>query len=83
MLLNGTINVYTQGMTKIVSIVEMNTPPITTMAMGFKTSEPGPQAIAGATAAAIVAKEVIKIGRKRTLPDSRIASVTDFPSARS
>ena len=64
--LNLSIKEYATGTTYKVSNVDTNTPPIKVTAIGLKVSDPAPVAKAEGTAAAIVAAEVIIIGRKRT-----------------
>jgi hypothetical protein len=44
-------------------MVESATPPMTAIAIGARTSAPGPSARAGGIAAAIVEIDVIRIGR--------------------
>ena len=55
-----------QGTTNKVKSVDTATPPMIVIAMGIRVSAPGPRAKAGGIAAATVAIEVIRIGRKRT-----------------
>lgn len=57
-------------------------PPITAMAMGRRTSLPGPSASADGTAAIMVASDVIRMGRSRTGPAASIASFAPRPLPR-
>ena len=49
----------------MVKSVEMKTPPIMATAMGIRVSAPGPKDSAAGTAPAMVATDVITIGRRR------------------
>ena len=56
---------YAAGTTNSVSSVDTAMPPISVMAMGLCVSAPAPSASAGGMAPAIVAMEVMRIGRNR------------------
>ena len=71
---------YAHGTTSRVKKVETMTPPMTVMAMGTRLSAPGPSASAGGMAAASVASEVMRIGRRRIGPAERMASRMAMPS---
>jgi hypothetical protein len=68
---------YIHGTTISVRSVETITPPIIDTAIGIRLSAPGPSASAAGIAPAIVATEVIRIGRKRTGHASNKASRTE------
>ena len=73
---------YTQGTTNNVRTVETRTPPMTDIAIGIRLSAPGPIANAGGIAPAIVASDVIKIGRSRMGQASVSAASTPNPFSR-
>ena len=75
-------NTYTHGTTNSVNTVEINTPPMTAIAIGTRVSAPGPKANAGGIDATIVVNDVINIGRKRIGHAVFNASIIDTPSAR-
>ena len=64
---------YTAGTTTSDSSVELMTPPITAMAMGARNSLPSPREMAVGSMPRIMAALVIKMGRSRSGPASRMA----------
>ncbi len=76
------MTLYAHGMTKRVKKVDTITPPMITTDKGIRVSEPGPKPKAGGIAAAMVAKLVMRIGRKRCGHALIKASRTDIPVLR-
>ena len=63
--------------------VELESPPITARAIGACVSPPSPKPSASGNSPSTVVSVVMRIGRKRRVPASRIARSSGSPSRRS
>src|SRR5271170_59648 len=77
------IMTHSVGIKKTPRIVPPSIPPNTAVPMDCRAAAPAPLATTNGTTPRINAKEVIRIGRKRSFAASTAASVTVFPPARS
>ena len=73
---------YDTGTTTSVRSVDVSRPPIVAIEIGARNSPPSPRPKADGTIPRIIASVVITIGRSRTGPAFRRASITDRPSSR-
>ena len=73
---------YATGTTRSVNAVDVMRPPIVAIEIGARNSAPSPVDAADGHMPKIMAKVVIRIGRRRMGPALRMASLTDSPSSR-
>src|SRR5690606_36084369 len=76
-------SMYTEGTTKSVRTVPRLIPPTTTRPICCRLSAPAPEASARGTAPSTIAPVVIRMGRRRRLAASMIASWIELPRSRS